>query len=115
MTRESGCPGGPEAHDAHLAVNGECPWCSAYEPDARLGTIDDDGTIRDADGDVVEHGIDLQAVDEALAAIIPIRREHEATVTDLTEYSARRAAATDDLEAAIRRHPSNVFNRKDPK
>jgi len=94
MTPKSGCPGGSESHDAHMAVDGECPWCSAYEPDSR---------------------IDLQAVDEALAAIIPIRPEHGATVTDLTEYAARRAANPDDLEAAIRRHPSNVFNRKDPK
>ncbi len=21
-----------EAHDAHMAVNGECPWCGTYDP-----------------------------------------------------------------------------------
>jgi hypothetical protein len=25
------CPGGQEAHDAHMALNGECPWCGAVD------------------------------------------------------------------------------------
>lgn len=25
------CPGGGEAHDAHLDANGECPWCEVYD------------------------------------------------------------------------------------
>ena len=24
----------PEAHDAQMRANGECPWCGAYDPDA---------------------------------------------------------------------------------
>lgn len=22
-----------EAHDAHMAVNGECPWCGTFDPE----------------------------------------------------------------------------------
>jgi len=31
VIRQSGCPGGQEAHEAHLRLNGECPWCGAVE------------------------------------------------------------------------------------
>lgn len=24
----------PEAHVEHMAMNGECPWCGAYDEDA---------------------------------------------------------------------------------
>lgn len=27
------CPGGIEAHDEHMDLNGECPWCGATEED----------------------------------------------------------------------------------
>lgn len=23
-----------EAHEAHMRLNGECPWCGAYDPEA---------------------------------------------------------------------------------
>ena len=23
-----------EAHEAHMSLNGECPWCGAYDPEA---------------------------------------------------------------------------------
>lgn len=26
------CPGGWEAHEAHLDLNGECPWCGTITP-----------------------------------------------------------------------------------
>jgi len=26
------CSGGREAHQAHLMLNGECPWCGLYDP-----------------------------------------------------------------------------------
>lgn len=33
----------PDSHDAHLALNGECPWCGAYDPDA----IDENARLED--------------------------------------------------------------------
>lgn len=43
-----------EAHDAHMEINGECPWCSEYNPDqTEFGTITDDG-IYAADGSLIE-------------------------------------------------------------
>ena len=27
------CPGGGDAHEAHLDMNGECPWCEAVKED----------------------------------------------------------------------------------
>lgn len=24
----------PEAHEAHMRLNGECPWCGAFDEDA---------------------------------------------------------------------------------
>jgi hypothetical protein len=40
---EEACPGGWEAHQAHLALNGECPWCGKVDPEA----IDPDAEIED--------------------------------------------------------------------
>lgn len=28
-----------EAHEAHMALNGECPWCGEYDAEAELLTI----------------------------------------------------------------------------
>lgn len=30
MSKEKECAMG-ESHSAHMAVNGECPWCGAYD------------------------------------------------------------------------------------
>lgn len=27
------CPGGAEAHEGHMQMNGECPWCPAVNRD----------------------------------------------------------------------------------
>ena len=37
------CPGGQEAHHAHMTLNGECPWCGAYDPNA----IDPNARVED--------------------------------------------------------------------
>lgn len=26
----------PEAHEAHMEINGECPWCGHYDPTTAL-------------------------------------------------------------------------------
>lgn len=26
-----GCSGGWEAHEAHMELNGDCPWCGSYD------------------------------------------------------------------------------------
>lgn len=45
-----------EAHEAHMELNGECPWCGMIDPmQADFGSIDDDGTVRDRYGNVIEH------------------------------------------------------------
>lgn len=36
----------PEAHEAHMAINGECPWCGAYDPSA----IDESVALCEAHG-----------------------------------------------------------------
>jgi hypothetical protein len=36
------CSGGEEAHEAHLHMNGECPWCGAYEPERATGEMPSD-------------------------------------------------------------------------
>lgn len=47
----------PEAHEAHMEMNGECPWCGAFDPtQTDFGSIDPDGTVRDRYGDVIEQG-----------------------------------------------------------
>lgn len=51
------CEGGQEAHYAHMEMNGECPWCGAYDPEQnQFGHIGDDGTVYAADGTVIEYG-----------------------------------------------------------
>jgi hypothetical protein len=25
------CSGGGEAHEAHMEMNGDCPWCASYD------------------------------------------------------------------------------------
>lgn len=32
----------PEGHEAHMALNGECPWCGAYDPEAIDESLDVD-------------------------------------------------------------------------
>jgi hypothetical protein len=27
----SACPGGSEAHEAHMEMNGDCPWCESFD------------------------------------------------------------------------------------
>ena len=45
----------PEAHEAHMEVNGECPWCGAYdESRTEFGHIDDDGNVYDRHGRLIE-------------------------------------------------------------
>lgn len=53
------CPGGQEAHYAHMEVNGECPWCLTYDPtQTEFGSVDEKtGTIRDRNGDIIEEGL----------------------------------------------------------
>ena len=29
----------PEAHEAHMAVNGECPWCGETDPDSVISNL----------------------------------------------------------------------------
>lgn len=36
----------PEAHEAHMRANGECPWCYAFD----LSQIDEDLVICEAHG-----------------------------------------------------------------
>jgi hypothetical protein len=38
----------PEAHEAHMRVNGECPWCGALD----LSAIDDSAVICEAHGNL---------------------------------------------------------------
>ena len=47
----------PEAHAAHMEMNGECPWCGAFDANqSEFGSIGADGTIFAANGDVIEYG-----------------------------------------------------------
>jgi hypothetical protein len=34
------CGGGQEAHEAHMALNGECPWCGYADPSAIDPNVD---------------------------------------------------------------------------
>jgi hypothetical protein len=34
MTKHEPCSGGAEAHEAHMQLNGECPWCGGADRDA---------------------------------------------------------------------------------
>lgn len=27
-------------HQAHMAINGECPWCGTYDPDAETMSVE---------------------------------------------------------------------------
>jgi hypothetical protein len=36
-TETDACPGGEEAHDAHMDANGECPWCGELLPQCGWG------------------------------------------------------------------------------
>lgn len=35
----SRCPGGEEAHYAHMDMNGECPWCGMYQEQVETGQL----------------------------------------------------------------------------
>lgn len=44
--RNAGCTGGPEAHAAHMELNGECPWCGAVgQPDPSLDGLTDEAAV----------------------------------------------------------------------
>lgn len=46
------------SHEAHMELNGECPWCLDVDPDQSVfGRIDErTGTVYAASGDVLETG-----------------------------------------------------------
>jgi hypothetical protein len=48
------CSGGQEAHEAHMELNGECPWCSAVgESDPSLDGLSPEDAVAEV---VRRHG-----------------------------------------------------------
>ena len=49
LAASAACPGGGEAHDEHMRINGECPWCAAATDPAPKPAKSARGARRQAD------------------------------------------------------------------